>query len=328
MKAKLDYQDLQISLTEFKIDSLRYDSYVRNEVLRRLKAVQLSMIGLVASKDLQQMNKREIDRLVKSVNSEIDKEYEKISAFLDKSNQDLYLATNQIESLLYNKWLGVGVFVALTSDKAKKITPIFEGRPMNDWWKRQQNDLKFNMETIVRSGSIEEKPIEETIEDIEHRIGVTASQSESLVRTMSAVVFALAVSTLITDNRKVIYGKRHSSIIDRGTTAECNFRNGLMWTLDNEPIGHSVAFKDTPLHYGCRSMIEIVVIDTVEQNIEIKENVNYEEWFKQQPESYQNEKIGKRRAKWVREGKITLNQALNQHDRPLTIEQLRKKYNL
>lgn len=184
------------------------------------------------------------------------------------------------------------------------------------------------MEIIVRSGGVLRKPTEEIVGDIEHRVGITATQSESLVRTGSAVVFSLAISTLIKDNRRIIYGKRHSSIIDRGTTAECNFRDGLMWTLDNEPIDHSVAFKDTPLHYGCRSMIEIIVVDTIVQDIEIKENVNYEEWFKQQPESYQNEKIGRRRARWVREGKLTLNQALNQHDMPLTIEQLRKKYNL
>lgn len=97
------------------------------------------MIGFVVSEDLKQMNKRDTDQLVKRINSEISKEYEKIGIFIDESNQDLYLATNQAESSLYNKWLGVSAFVALTPENVKKITPVFEGRPINDWWERQQS---------------------------------------------------------------------------------------------------------------------------------------------------------------------------------------------
>lgn len=113
----------------------------------------------------------------------------------------------------------------------------------------------------------------------------------------------------------------------------CKHRDGLRWTIDNEPIGHDVIFIEPPLHYNCRSII-IILIDKNHPKTrasefgEVDGSINYEKWLKSQSDSYQDKVLGKTRARWFREGKLDLRKMLNQEDRPLTIEQLRNKYNL
>lgn len=335
MKAKLDYQDLRVSLAEWKINAFRYDAYVRSVVLGQLNQAKKELLAAIVSEDMQSFTKRQLDGLVKEIGEIVDDNYDRISSFLDKTNKEFFITSHQVEAFVYNEWLGVSALSALPKYKleAIKVTPLFEGRALGDWWNKQKSDLKFNLETIIRNGNVIGESQANMAREVRHRIGVTASHAETLVRTANASISSSAQAKLMEINADIIHAKQHLSTLDSRTTLECGARDGKRWTLDNKPIGHSMPFKETPLHPNCRSIIQIEIntkhkSTRASQFRPVDSNLNFEEWLKQQNSKYQDGILGKRKAQWFRDGKVNLQQMLNQNDRPLTIEQLRKKYNL
>ena len=55
---------------------------------------------------------------------------------------------------------------------------------------------------------------------------------------------------------------------------------------------------------------------------------DYQSWFKSRSEAQQDDILGKGKAQLWRDGKITMQNLLNQDGRPLTLKQLEAKYGL
>lgn len=322
-------------MAEWKVNSFRYDAYVRSVVLKELDSTQKKVLARVLSEDIVNLTKREIRRLSRDINSIIDESYESIESFLEKTGKDFFVTSHQVEAFLYNEWLGANLITSLPKYKLEAIknTPLFEGRPLNDWWKRQEDDLKFNLETIIRNGNTIGESQYNIAREIRHRFGITQRESETLVRTANASIASNAQEKLIEINQDILYAKQHVSTLDSKTTLICQHRDGLKWKIDGTPIGHSLPFIPPPLHPNCRSIV-IMIIDKNAESTRASEfgqvdaNLRYEDWLKDQPDTLQAKILGKKKAKWFRGGKLTLSQMLDQSERPLTIEQLRNKYNL
>lgn len=335
MKTKLDYQDLQASLCEYKINLFRYDAYVRSLVLKQLDQAQKELLTAIIGNGVESASKRQLNALTKEIEAIVDENYEKINALLVKTDRDLFVTAHQAEAFIYNEWLGTAAFTALPKYKleAIKLTPLFEGRALGDWWNKQQDDLKFNLETIIRNGNLVGESQANIAREVRHRLDITKRGAETLVRTANASIASNAQSRLMSENADLVYSKQQISTLDSRTTPVCRYRDGLRWKLDGTPIGHDVPFRDTPLHAGCRSLIQIEV-DRKNKTMRASEfgpvdqKLNFNDWLKQQSVSYQENLLGKQRAKWFRSGKLDLRQMMNQNDRPLTNEQLRSKYQL
>ena len=335
MKTNLDYQDLQVSLTEWKIDLFRYDAYVRSVVLRNLNSAQKGILAQIAGEDLSQLGKREINNLIKRIETIIDDEYERIDKFMAKTGQDLLVTTHQVEMFAYNEWLGANLFDSLPKYKleAIKATPLFEGRALGDWWNKQSNDLKFNIETIVRNNALIGDSEYSAIKAIRDRFEIVGHDASTLVRTGNASIANQAQALLMDINEDLIDYQQHLSTLDSRTSLICRQRDGLKWTIDGQPVGHSEPFIRPPLHPNCRSII-ILIINGKHPSTRASEfgqvdgSMNYANFLKEQSVTYQNKVLGKQRAQWFRDDKLDFRKMLNQEDRPLTIEQLRKKYNL
>lgn len=326
---------MQVLLAEWKINSFRYDAYVRSVVLSEFNSAQKSILASVLSEDIANITKRDLKCLQREINTIIDENYDRIESFLDRSGKEYFITAHQAEAFIYNEWLGVNLITALPKYKieAIKVTPLFEGRPLNDWWNRQRDDLKFNIETIIRSGNVVGESQYNIAKEIRHRINITQSQAETLVRTANSSIASSAQERLIEINADLLYAKQHASTLDSRTTLTCQNRDGKQWTLDNEPIKHDLPFIEPPLHPNCRSII-IMVLDKKNPSTrasefgQVSEKLNYEKWLKSQSSDYQDKVLGKKKAQWFRDGKLTLSQMLDQSERPLTIEQLRNKYKL
>lgn len=332
---KLDYQDLQASLCEYKINLFRYDAYVRWLVLKQLDQAQKELLTVIIGNGVESASKRQLNALTKEIEAIVDENYEKINALLVKTDRDLFVTAHQAEAFIYNEWLGTAAFTALPKYKleAIKLTPLFEGRALGDWWSKQQDDLKFNLETIIRNGNLIGESQANIAREVRHRLDITKRGAETLVRTANASISNSAQSKLMEINKDLIDAKQHLSTLDSRTSAVCRARDGRKWTLDGDPIGHSMPFAEPPLHFGCRSLIQIV-INTKHKSTRASEfgqvsaDLDYGQWLKQQSSEYQNGVLGKQRAQWFRDDKVNLQQMMNQNDRPLTNEQLRSKYQL
>lgn len=335
MKKKVEYQDLQVFLTEFKIDLFRYDAYVRSVVLRNLNDAQKMILAQVAGEDLSKLGKRDINRLLKRIETIIDDEYERINKFMDKTGQELLVTTHQVEAFAYNEWLGAKLFDSLPKYKleAIKATPLFEGRALGDWWGKQQSDLKFNLETIIRNSALIGDSEYNAMREIRDRFEITGRNSATLVRTGNASIANQAQVLLLEANEDIVKYKQHLSTLDSRTSLICKFRDGMKWKIDGTPVGHSEPFIQPPLHPNCRSIIIMLVNEDhpttrASEFGQVDGSMNYADFLRDQSDSYQNKVLGKQRAQWFRDDKLDFRKMLNQEDRPMTIEQLRKKYNL
>lgn len=335
MKKKLDYQDLQAAICEYKINLFRNDAYVRSIVLGHLDYAQKQLLTAIISNDLERVAKRQLDALLREIGSIIDENYARIESFLDATGKSLFSTAYQAESIIYNNWVGAQIFASVPVYRleAAMTVPLFEGQALGDWWKRQADDLKFKLEGIIRQANIIGETQQSTIKQVKDRLNITRNHAETLIRTGNAAIANDAQEYLIERNADLLEGKQQLSTLDSRTTPVCRFRDGLKWTIDNKPIGHKAPFRKLPLHAGCRSIIIMLLKNAVlstraSEFGQVSAKFNYSDWLKQQSSAYQDRVLGKKRAEWFRDGKLDLRQMLNQDERPLTIKQLREIYKL
>lgn len=335
MKTKLDSTELQALLCEYKINLFRNDAYARSIVLSHLDVVQKELLARIISADVANVTKAQLDRLIRDINAIISENYERIDSFLTKSGKELFATAYQVEAVIYNGWLGSQVFSILPTYRLEAVqtVPLFNGRALGDWWKRQESDLKFKLENIVRQGNIIGDTQQNMIKEVARQLNITRNQAETLVRTGNSAIANDAQEYLIEQNADSLEGKQQLSTLDSRTTDMCIVRDLKKWTVDNKPIGHDLKFRKPPLHANCRSIVIMLLKDSIlstraSEFGQVDGSFDYSRWLKDQSKSYQERVLGKKRAEWFRDGKLELRQMLNQDDRSLTIKQLREIYKL
>ncbi|WP_077929226.1 minor capsid protein [Wohlfahrtiimonas populi] len=331
----ISYNDLTVALCEYKINIFRYDAYVRSIVFKHLDNTQKDLIARIISDDIANITKRDLDLLVRDIKGIITDEYERIIAYLNDTNQQFYVASHKIEANIYNSWLGYKAFSSMPNYKLESIkyAPLFDGRDIRDWWEKQLSDLQFKIETIIRNGNVIGDSQYNISKDIRNQIRISKVHADTLVRTANAAIANDAQEKLIEYNSDLVEAKQHLSTLDSRTTDVCKARDLKKWTLDNKPIGHKMQYRKPPLHYRCRSIIRMILKNSVastrsSQFGQVNDNVDYSNWLKSQPINYQDRVLGIQRAKWFREGKLMIEQMLDQSDRPLTLKQLQGIYDL
>lgn len=331
----ISYADLDRLLVEYKLNVFRYDAYVRSIVNGHLSATQKELLAALALGDLSALSKTEVNNLLKDVDGIITENYAKIGTYLETTASPFFVAAVQIEAAIYNQWLGESLFTTLPKYKleAIRVTPFFQGNTLNGWWDRQTEDMRFKMGNVIRNGAAIGETEYNVAKEIRHQMQISQRQAATIVRTANAEISNHAQAELIKQNKRHIESKQQLSTLDSRTTSICRARDLLKWTLDDEPIGHSRPFIEPPLHFNCRSIIRMNVkgasLSTRSSEFgQVSETINYEEWLKDQSDTYQDKVLGRKRAGWFRDGKITIQDMVNQDDRKLTLDQLKKQYGL
>jgi hypothetical protein len=117
--------------------------------------------------------------------------------------------------------------------------------------------------------------------------------------------------------------------------------SGAEWDLDGVPInGNTLPFNSgCPRHWGCRSLIVPITLSYRELGIDVDKpkgtrasdlgqipsDTTFDGFLKRHDAAYVDNLLGPGRAKLWRDGKITLNDLVNQTGRPLTLDQLARK---
>lgn len=131
-------------------------------------------------------------------------------------------------------------------------------------------------------------------------------------------------------NADIITGYRLVATLDGRTTQKCRSLDGKFFELGSGPV--------PPLHIGCRTTTVAEVdpaFDFLDEGATrssetgyVDADMNYYDWLKTQPAAFQDEAIGKTRAKLLRDGGLTSDEfaALNigRNFEPLTLEQMQK----
>lgn len=155
-------------------------------------------------------------------------------------------------------------------------------------------------------------------------LAITTRHAKTIAHTGTAIVANQAKQAVIADNVDIIKGIKILATLDLRTSGICRGLDGVFMPLDKA--------RYPPYHFNCRTSFEIVYDDYTAPKQRasmdgVVKNQTYYEWLKNQPAQYQDEVLGKTRAKLFRDGGMTVERfralQLDKHFTPLTLEQMR-----
>lgn len=171
----------------------------------------------------------------------------------------------------------------------------------------------------------------------------------ALVQTSVQTVANAASLDTLRANEEILKGYKQLSTLDGHTSPTCVAYSGAQWNLKLEPIAPTeLPFRNpggsasgTPRHWNCRSRIQPMTKTFRELGIDIDEpaestrssvdgqiaaGTTFDAFLRRKGKQFADDLLGPGRAELWREKKITLQQLLDQSGRPLSLEELRRKY--
>lgn len=111
----------------------------------------------------------------------------------------------------------------------------------------------------------------------------------------------------------------------------CAGADGLQWDMDFKPIGHHIAFQNTPVHWNCRGVISVRTklfgdIAGARATAGGPFVGDFDDFLKSKGKDYQDELFGPGRAQLWRDGKLTRAQLLDNSGNEITLAKLKAKY--
>jgi hypothetical protein len=213
--------------------------------------------------------------------------------------------------------------------------PVF-GATYDAWAQKATNDAMFSMERLIRQGAkmglTNQEVVDSILGDINNPVtNLKGSEPiKKLVRDMVTITktSTLAATSVVRDafykaNADKIQALKQISILDTKTSDTCIARSGKVWAYPSfKPMGHPLSWIGyTPLHQGCRSIMQMILIGQVAAN-----DSKFDDWLATQPTSKMDELLGKGRAALYRKGKMTLTDLTDSLGNPLTLNVLRERF--
>ena len=217
---------------------------------------------------------------------------------------------------------------ALTTSKAslisgKKIQRLTIKEMVNQFTKGK----RLEVDSIIRAGFIEGKTSQQIASEVQSLLGIKAKrQALTLVRTATNHAGSTARKTFAIANRDVLDKEEWVSTLDDRTTFICMSRDSLMFPVGKGP--------QPPAHHGCRSLRVPVVKPEysvyggvkgkrASKDGPVSAKLTYSGFLRGQSSDFQNDVLGKERAKLFRSGKVTIDKFVDDMGRTLTLDELR-----
>lgn len=147
-------------------------------------------------------------------------------------------------------------------------------------------------------------------------LNTTQLNAESIARTGTAIFNTEAKTAFMEKHDDLIDGIQVIATLDNRTSSICRY-------LDREymPLNKAVY---PPYHFNCRSTFVYVL----KGEKPTKDNKSYYEWLKTQPNEFQDEVLGVKRAKLFRSGELSIEKfkqlQLDRDFKPLTLDEMEK----
>jgi SPP1 gp7 family putative phage head morphogenesis protein len=162
-------------------------------------------------------------------------------------------------------------------------------------------------------------------------VEVSKRNAESIVRTSVQHVANAARNETWAKNSDVVVGWRFVATLDSNTTELCRGLDGRVFKLGEGP--------QPPLHIRCRSTTVPEIADEFafldegatrsSENGYVSGNETYYSWLKRQPDGFQDDAIGPKRAQLLRDGGLSADEfarlSLGRNFQPLTLDEMRRK---
>lgn len=332
--------DLANEILSRELNLNRYDASLRNrsiEVLRELE----DKIQTILRGNLSTFNRTELNEKLRLVREAINDSYEQIAEltaeelgtvavkeadFLQETVNDL----TKVE--LFSEKLSASQLISLA------VNAVVQGAILANWWKRQAADTYFRISTQARIGYGSSQ--NNIADQVSMQMTTGRRNADALIKTAVHTVSSLARERMYKDNSGVMKGKVYVAVLDNRTSIQCIAYDGSTYDMDNKPIGKkSLPYRELPAHFNCRSIYMPILKSFKEigsdfpempkstrssMDGQVPEETTFKDFLDRKGEAFQDEVLGKGKAKLWRDGKITLQQLLDQSGNPIPLKELDK----
>ncbi len=318
-----------------------------NQFAAFLKRIDLSIRERLAGNELTEFSRTRLERLLVGVGADIKAVFDEYQGELKGHLQELgeyeaafesrsldnaidgletvIPAPAQITAAVFSKPLSVR-----GADGGKLLEPFIK-----DWTAVERKRLTG----AIRQGYFEGQTTNQILQVVrgtrkndfrDGLLNVTNRNAEAIVRTAVQHVASEARMATWQANDDVVTGYRWLSTLDGRTSPQCQNLDGQFFKFDEGPL--------PPIHIRCRSTT-LAEIDPrygtdpansrTSMNGPVDGKLTYYEWLKTQPVAFQQDAIGIKRSKLLRDGGLssTRFQELNlgKNFKPLSLKDMRGK---
>jgi SPP1 gp7 family putative phage head morphogenesis protein len=284
------------------------------------------------SNTLTELGKADVNRLLRQANETIEGYYQQAAKVVDLPE----LAINTAKATSQAIEAAILTAVSMPTDKhllSLAGNVLIDGAPSAAWWAKQSRDMQFKFAGAVRQGLIAAETNQQIVRRVTDAIAVSRRNAAALVQTSVAAVASDARMAVYKENADLIAAYEWLATLDKITCRACAARDGLQWTVDFKPIGHSVPFVNTPFHFNDRCQITVRTRMADELGLSGARATaggpvlgNFDDFLERKGKAFQDELLGPGRADLYRRGVITRSQLLDQQGNPMTLAQLKAKY--
>lgn len=339
--------DLFASLfVEHGINLIRASSGIDAKAAEKLQSLIDDLVLMMNAIDMPNAKKSIINTLIRDAYDTIDEHYMTLGTQVLDHLAQIAEIEGRFVSKTMNKGIGLDLIHAPDNlaDNAHKV--LVQGATTSDWLKRQSADTHFRFRAAVATGYQNG----ETTQQIVAKIAGTDGFMEIAKRNVSTLVHTAVQETaadarlaMFKQNSDVIKGVQVIATLDTRTCLVCMNYDQATYDLDGKPTGSTtLPFNGGPVyHFGCRCSLvpvtrswkdlginvdEIPTSTRASMNGQVAANLQFEDWLADKSAAFQDKVLGPGRAALFRGGKITLRDLLNQSGRPLSLDELRAKY--
>lgn len=314
----------------------RYKSGVVKKIIGLLNKGNDKYYAQIYRSKLENLNRRDVDKLLVRLKKSIKAGYEPVIEVLDAEIRDL----GQAESLWQKKVIDGLVPIQLDWEApseeqiyASVNSRPFEGLLLKDWYKGLEDGAFRRIKQNIMQGYVEGQTTDQIVRNIrEVSEGRTRRAAETAVRTALAHTSNIARNESYRRNRRVIKAIEWVATLDNRTTAVCRARDGKTYPYNKGPR--------PPAHAGCRSTT-IPVLKSLRQlgikadevpvkstrasmNGQVSGELNYDGWLRKQPREFQDDVLGVQKARLFRKG-LTMERFVDKEGREFTLKELEER---
>lgn len=329
------------------IDMQHYGNFVLAKMIRVLNLTDADLMAQLTAAlgdtDADTFKVQRLDKLMASVCEVNAKAYEAFYGGLADELQAYVPYEAQFQYELYRSVVPVTLSITSVVPEqvyAAAMAKPFQGRLLKDWAATLSDNRLRRIRDTIAVGYDQGKTTADIVREVrgtkalnyaDGLLDTSRRDAETIVRTALSHTAQVTRTRFTKANADILGAEMWISTLDGKTSQECRARDHLRYTLEHEPIGHSIPWGAGPgrLHYRCRSTSIALLKGQKElfgsrasADGRVNANLSYNDWLREQAPEVQDEVLGKRRGEMYRAGGRAESEFQNDRGRMLTLKQL------
>ncbi|MGE8565231.1 MAG: phage minor head protein [Achromobacter sp.] len=325
---------LDDAATELMLDALRVAAGLDAEAQAELRKLAIELRGILGAVDVVRASSSAIERLLAAVDAAAS------SAHAAIAEHQLAMLATFADVIQHATAETVGTRRRTAAFEI--VDAVFAGATPKEVWKNQGAALHRAITREVRIASLDPKATTQAL--VTRIVGDAetpglmrraAKTAKTLTEGVTLAVAGQAQQALLRSADDVLSGYRWSARFDSKTCMVCGGLDGKLFTLTGEPVGHQTPLQGgPPRHPGCRC---VLVPEPLQTGVgaalpgadgTLSRGPTFEQWLSRKSDKFKRQYFGPGRLELWKDGKLTLTDLLDMQGNPLTLEQLRAKYEI